>query len=342
MKRVKGLWALLVGAVLVAAPAVGDQAEAQAPRDTVTVGHLGFLSDAGIFIALEKGYFEEQNIEVELQQFGSATDQVELLAGGTLDVGSGALGPELFNAIARGIRIRTVADKGSVDPGFGFNVFVVRQDLLDSGRVKTAADLKGLTFGTESIVSNVLVEYDALLKAGGLTLDDVHLAVLPQPQVPAALASKELDAAIVAEPFGTIIEAQGIGTILFTMDEFVPGFQIAPIFYSPHFAEGRRDVAVRWMATYVKGLRFYNEAFRDPAGKEELIGILMKYTPVKDRALYERMIWPGLDPDGRVNGDSIMEQQRFLHERALVPSPVPMEQIIDHSFVEAALAIIGN
>lgn len=338
----RGLWALLAAAILLAAPAPGDQAEAQGPPDTVTVGHLGFLSDAGIFIAMEKGYFQEQNIHVELERFSSATDQVELLARGTLDIGSGALGPELFNAVARGIAIRTVADKGSVNPGFGFNVFVVRQDLLDSGRVKTPADLKGLSFGTESIVSNVLVEYDALLKAGGLTLDDVNLVVLPQPEAPTALANKELDAVIVAEPFGTIIESRGIGTILFTMDEFVPGFQIAPIFYSPAFAEGRRDVAVRWMAAYLKGLRFYNEAFHDPAGREELVRILMKHTPVKDRALYERMVWPGLDPKGRVNGDSIMEQQRFLHERGLVPNLVPVEQIIDHSFVEAALAIIGG
>lgn len=325
-----------------AAPVLGGQAAAQGFLDTVIVGHLGFLSDAGLFIAMEKGYFEEQNIKVELQRFGSATDQVELLVNGTLDVGSGALGPELFNAIARGVPIRMVADKGSLDPGFGFNVFVVRHDLLESGRVKSVADLKGLTFGTESIVSNVLVEYEALLKSGGLTLDDVDFLVLPQPEAPAALANKALDAAIVAEPFGTMIESQGIGKIVYTMDEFVPGFQIAPVFYSPQFAEGRRDVAVRWMAAYLKGLRFYNEAFHHPGKKEELIQILMEYTPVKDPALYHRMIYPGLDPEGRVNADSIMQQQRFLHERGLVPSLVPVEQIVDHSFVEAALEIIGN
>src|SRR5690606_6347465 len=104
---------------------------------------------------------------------------------------------------------------------------------LDSGRVKTVADLKGLTFGTESIVSNVLVEYEALLASVGLSLDDVNLAVIPQPETPGAMAAKELDATIVAEPFGTIIESQGIGKIFLTMDEVVPGFQIAPLFYSP-------------------------------------------------------------------------------------------------------------
>lgn len=333
-----------------AAVALGVQAQAQeltgqqaqGSWDTVTVGHLGFLSDAGIFIAIEKGYFEEQHIRVQLQRFASATDQVELLAEGTLDVGSGALGPELFNAVARGVPIRMVADKGSLPKGFGFNVFVVRKDLVDSGQVKTAADLKGLTFGTESIVSNVLVEYEALLASGGLTLDDVNLAVLPQVEAPAALAEKVLDATIVAEPFGTIIESQGIGKILFTMDELVPGFQIAPIFYSPQFAQGRRDLAVRWMAAYLQGIRFYNEAFHEPAKKEELVRILMKYTPVQDPMLYERMVYPGLHPEGRVNAESIMEQQQFLHQRGLVPNPVPIDEVIDHSFVEAALEILGD
>lgn len=338
----KGLRLLLLAVILLAAPVAGDVVQAQGSLDTVTVGHLGFLSDAGIFIAIEKGYFEEQHIQVELRRFGSATDQVELLANGTLDIGSGALGPELFNAIARGLPIRMVADKGSLNPGFGFNVFVVRRDLLDSGRVKTAADLKGLTLGTESLVSNVLVEYEALLQSGGLTLDDVTFAVLPQTEAPAALAGKELDATIVAEPFGTIIESQGVGKIFVTMDKLVPDFQIAPIFYSPAFAEGRRDVAVRWMAAYLKGLRFYNEAFDDPAKKEELVQILIKHTPVQDPMLYERMIYPGLAADGRVNADSIMEQQRFLHERGMVPRLVPVEQIVDHSFVEEALAMLGS
>ena len=88
--------------------------------------------------------------------------------------------------------------------------------------------------------------------------------------------------------------------------------------------------------------RFYKEAFHDSAKKEELVQILMKHTVVKDPALYERMIYPGLHPEGRVNADSIMQQQQFLHERGLVPNPVPVEQIIDHSFVEAALEIIGK
>ena len=55
--------------------------------------------------------------------------------------------PDSTTLIARGINMKIVADRASDPPGYGFNVLIVRKDLVTSGRYKTPADLKGMKFG---------------------------------------------------------------------------------------------------------------------------------------------------------------------------------------------------
>src|SRR3990172_19940 len=111
--------------------------------ETVKVGTVLHVSDAGIFIALEKGYFKEQGIETEMPRFRSAGDMMAPLGTGELHVVGGGINPGLYNAIARGIQIIAVADKGSLSPGRGYLSIVVRKDLLDNKKVTSIKDLKG-------------------------------------------------------------------------------------------------------------------------------------------------------------------------------------------------------
>src|SRR3989304_9410429 len=78
--------------------------------DTVRVGIVHHVSDAGIFIALDKGYFKEQAIEIDLPRFRSAGDMMAPLGTGELHVASGGINPGLYNGIARGIQMIVVAD----------------------------------------------------------------------------------------------------------------------------------------------------------------------------------------------------------------------------------------
>lgn len=83
----------------------------------IRVGYLGTSGDAGIFIAVDKGYFTEQGLTVSLERFGIGADQMALLGAGRLEVASGAPSPTLFNAVSRGLPISVVGDKGSLRKG---------------------------------------------------------------------------------------------------------------------------------------------------------------------------------------------------------------------------------
>jgi NitT/TauT family transport system substrate-binding protein len=153
-----------------AAPVAATPAGQQPPATAVRYGDLLLLADAGIFIALDEGYFAEQALSLDLVTFDSASNMVAPLATNQLDVGGGAPSAGLFNALRGGVNVRIVADKGHSDatpPGFAVSQFIVRKALIDPGQVKSVADLKGLRYGRVAPGISPELELIAWLKEGG-------------------------------------------------------------------------------------------------------------------------------------------------------------------------------
>jgi ABC-type nitrate/sulfonate/bicarbonate transport system substrate-binding protein len=86
------------------------------PPVTMKVGTINATADAAIFIAMEKGYFRDEGIEIELQEFATSALMIPPLATGQLDVATGAVAAATFNVAVREVPLRIVADKGST-PG---------------------------------------------------------------------------------------------------------------------------------------------------------------------------------------------------------------------------------
>ena len=109
----------------------------------VRVGVLGVISDAGVYVAMERGYFQDEGIRVEVQRFTAGAKMVPALVTGELEVAGGTAAAGLFNAVASGMDFKVVADKGQNRPGHEYTTLVVRKDLVESGAVRSLADLKG-------------------------------------------------------------------------------------------------------------------------------------------------------------------------------------------------------
>src|SRR5689334_18659512 len=152
-------------------------ASSEAPVQLVTVkaGTLATVGDAGWWIAIDQGYFRGQGIELDYETFDSAAAMVAPLANGQIDVGGGAISAGLFNAIARGVEIKAVADKSSSPPGHGTIGLVVRRDLWDGGRVQSPSDLRGMKLGLAGSGVAPETELAAFLEPAGLTLTDLDV-----------------------------------------------------------------------------------------------------------------------------------------------------------------------
>ena len=222
------------------APAVVAGAQRASAADPVSVGMVNTISDAGFFVAEAKGYFKAAGIDVKFSPFPSASGMIAPLASGDLDVGSGAVSAGHYNANERQIPVKFVADKARNAPDLSFQSIVVRSALIESGKFKGFADLKGLKFaipapasvGEQSILNEAL-------KRGGLGWNDCERAFLGINEQVAAFRNGGLDASITSEPLISIMAKQGLTTRFATVGSFYPNQQAAVVCYGAQFVTKR-------------------------------------------------------------------------------------------------------
>jgi NitT/TauT family transport system substrate-binding protein len=320
-------------------------AAARAQTAEVTVGTAATISDAPIYVAQAKGYFREEGIEVKTVQFTSASYMVAPLGAGQLDVGGGAPSAGFYNAVARGIKLKIVADKASSQPGYGVNEILVRKDLVDSGRYKTPQDLKGMKVALAGTGVSSMTTLNEAIKPYGVKFSDIQILDMPFPQHVAGLRNKAIDASVTADPSATVAIEEGVAVKIATDDQLIPKHQIAVQFYSEDFALRRAEVAKKFMRAYLKAVRFYNGAlangrFAGP-NADELIGILTNATPIKNPEVFKAITPSGCNPNGQVDVPSLKKDLDFYRELGLIEGTVSVEQVLDLSFVNSVVNELG-
>ena len=333
--------AIMGGLALTSAPrALAQQME------VVKVGLTNVATDIGLFVAHKRGYFRDEGLDVQFTTFDSAARMMAPFAAGEIDVSAGAPSAGFFNAVGRGIDMRIVADKVSTPPGRPSQTLVVRKALVDSGRFKTLADLKGLKFANTAPGTAAWGTMYRILDRAGLKPSDVDLVSLGFPQQVIALANGAIDVALPAEPMTTEAVAKGYGVKVITDDEVFPGHQIAVIFYSGKFAKDRPHAGRKFMKAFLRGVRDHNDGLDDRgmfAGEkgEGIIAILNEYTSIKDPAFYRTFPLAFCNPDGTVNVDSIREDYAAFKAAGFITNDIDPAKGIDLSFLDAALKELG-
>ncbi len=324
-----------------AAPTPAVYPNAQAGATPVRIGTLGIIADAPIYIAVDRGYFAEQGLSPTLERFDTGAQMVAPMAAGQLDAGAGTPAASLFNAIARGLPLRIVADNARVAPGRSHIALVARPDLLE-GRLRDYADLRALRIAINARGTGTEIQLARALSRGGLTLADVDMQEVPFPDMLAALANRSLDAAITLEPFLSLGRARGVLEVFHPVGDFYPDQQIAVLLYAPQFA-AQIDAAGRFMVAYLRGLRDFNDAFYRDVGREGVVEILARNTVVQDRALYATMIPHRVDRNGQVNREGLAADLDWYAAHGYLTGEKPdLNAVVDLRFVDYALGQLGR
>jgi NitT/TauT family transport system substrate-binding protein len=332
-------------ALIAAVLAVGLIATTHVEAATVRIGIVNSSSDAPMFIAEKKGYFQKEGIEAEFIHFDTAAKMIAPLGFGQLDVGGGGLSAGLYNAVSRGIGIKIVADKGSMPAAYGFFQLLVRKDLVDSGKVKTLKDLKGLKVGITAKGTTADALLNEALKKGGLKWGDAEVTTMGFAQQVLALQSRSIDASITPEPSATQAVQGGVAVRFGMGDVIYPEQQVAALLYGDKFIKEQPELAKKFMRAYIRAARDYNDALRD--GKlsgpyaEEVIAILTEKTAIKDPNVYKSITPNGVNPDGKVFDASLKKDLQFFKDRKMIDGNITVEEVVDNSFVTAALKDLG-
>jgi len=311
-----------------------------AEKVKVVIAEDGSASGAGFYIAKERGYFEDYNIDVEFAVFSNSDEMLPALASGDVDIAGGVSTASFFNAIAQGIDVKIIADKGHNVPGKSYFSFVIGNHMVDE--IKSYEDFKGKKIAISSKNSIDEFIYLEMLKHAGLTSEDVELVLLADfGSMLGAIENGSIDAALQIEP----LIAQGIENEFHQRfgdaTDYAPESQIAMVLGSPQFMNDEKDVSLRFMAAYLKGVRDYNDAFIKGENKAEIIDIMIQHTSLKDAALWEKVYVTGLDPDGKMFLDDVLNQYNAYKENGAISGDVDFDKAVDTSMTEKAVEILG-
>ena len=310
-------------------------------QDRPRVGVLKLTSSAPIFVGVEKGFFKAFGVEPELVYFQAAAPISTAVAAGQIDVGATGLTAATYNIVLGGEKMWIVADKGREWPDHRLTAIVVRKDLYDAG-VRRVTDLKGKRIGITQLGSTFHYQIGNILEKEGLSLRDV--SIVPLQAMAAALEAlrgRQIDAVILPQPFPGRAEADGFGRIMAWGGDLFP-WQIATVFYSRKFAADRVR-AVNFMKGYVKSSRHYYDAVlsgTQGAAYDEVIAITARYTAAPEAVI--KLGLPYQDRSGRLWVEDIARQMTWWQRHGFIKATLPLKDVVDTSFVEAAVKAIGD
>jgi NitT/TauT family transport system substrate-binding protein len=291
----------------------------------VTTGITNSSSDALLFIADERGYFEEEGLDVEFVQFDSAAKMIAPLGGEQLDVAAGAPSAAFYNAVARDIDVRIVADKGQLASGYNYLPILVRKDLVESGHVTQIADLKGLKVAEPATATATSSMISTVLESANTRYADVNHTYVPFPDHIASFQNGSIDAAATIEPIATAAVESGAAVRMFDSTEVYNNQQIAVLLYSGQFSADRPAVAQCFMNAYVRAAEVYSEAVQDGTWNgtqgQDVASIISARTGI-DPELFRKTIPPYFSPDASVNQDSLLRDYNFFRSQGLLESGV--------------------
>jgi len=300
--------------------------QAQAQTRTVRVAYLKSLSFSPLFAAIERRYFADEGIEVDLQIVQSSSEVVAFLARGQMDVAFGNLGVPFLNGVRNGFDVRLIAgvsyasaDANDASP----NPIVIAK--ASEGVLKSALDLKGKKVAVNTRGGIIEYQFARALRGVGLGIGDVELVTMGFPDMTAGLTNNAVAAAIVPEPAATAGMERGLTAEL--VRNPAPGAMLTVAMIGKNFLEGQGvDTADRFMRALRKasaGLQSRGEVM-----SPDNLAVWTKYTGIPAPLIAKTRPYT-FEKDLAIDRADLKRQQDYLVETKQVPAAIDIDKLID-------------
>ncbi|MCI7259827.1 MAG: MetQ/NlpA family ABC transporter substrate-binding protein [Selenomonas sp.] len=248
MKKIL-LLSMLILALALAAGCGNSNDKTQKDLQPITIGLMPDTDSLPFIIAKEKGYFAEEGIEVNIQQYKSAMDRDSALQSGNLD---GAVSDMLAVAFAK---------------AGGFDVKVTS---FTDGSYKLIAskdaginNVKALAGKDVAVSRNTIIEYvtDQILAKEGMDSESINKVIIPQiPTRLEMLQNGKLAAATLPEPMASIAVSNGC-TYVTGSDEL--GINPGVIMFTAKTVDNKTAEIAAMYRAYNKAVDYLNNTSRD-------------------------------------------------------------------------------
>ena len=234
------------------------------PKITIGVGGKSLFYYLPLTIALQKGYFKDEGLDVEVQDFPGGARALQALLGGSVDIVSGAY-EHTITQQAKGQNIEALVLQGK------YAGIVLGMSKDKAAAYKSPADLKGMKIGVTAPGSSTNMFVNILLAKAGLKPDAVAIVGVGATAGAVAIMKRgELDAMSNLDPVISLLEAEGtIVPVLDTrtakgMQQVYGGAYAAGCIYVPvDFPKKYPNTTQAIVNAMVRALRFIQHSTPD-------------------------------------------------------------------------------
>ena len=258
--RVRRLAAAVLVAALILLGLVPGASVQEVPKLTLAIS--GWTGFAPLVLAVDKGIFKKNGVEVTIKKMPPA-NRHQAMAAGDVQIIATTVDTHILYASA-GVPVTQVL---VLDSSTGGDGLVVKDEIKGFG------DLRGKTVAVQfGGVSQFWLAY--LLKKNGMTLKDVRAADLSPQNAANAFIAKQFDAAVTYEPYLSSVRNEKAGRILVNSGE-TPGIIIDTLAFQPDFIKKNPRAVKAVVDSWFEALDYMK---KNPADAHAVMGADVKQT----------------------------------------------------------------
>ncbi|WP_157014603.1 ABC transporter substrate-binding protein [Mesorhizobium xinjiangense] len=309
--------------------------------DTINVGLLSLTSHSPSIIAEARGYFADQDLDVEFVSFQAAQPMAVAIASGDVDFGVTAISGGLVSLAEKGV-IKIIGGALQEYPDIDGQKILVSKAAHDDG-VTTPADLKGRTYGITTTGSSFHYMAHKIADKEGFDRAELHLKPMQKvPAVIASLKSGQIDAWSIVPNIAGALTKGGEVVEIGKVADYIDNYQVTTVFTSTANAGDKPDLVKRFLAGFAKGVDDYNAALVDKTMSEEetaeIVAMIHEYVyadqPLEKADPRIRAGAMRINANAKLNLESVRDQLEWFKSEGLVPETASMDNLVDASFVE--------
>jgi NitT/TauT family transport system substrate-binding protein len=283
---------------------------------------------AGFYAAQEMGFFQDENLVVELIEGGPGIDQIASVTSGKADYA--VVAPNvLFREVERGQELKAIATIFQISP----TVFV---SLADSG-ISRPQDFIGKRIAIQGI-PDFEAEMHAMLDFLGIDWDTLILKEHSYSTDLLTSGAVDVQGFYITSGLQRLLN-QGFQANLIYPGDYGVHLNSDCIIAADSTLQEHPDLTLRFLRALLRGFTYAIE------NEEEALQIIMQYALESDLELQRNMwkasiplISTGVHPVGALDTRKWQAMHDMLLDQGTIKQPIPLEQVLDASFMERIIA----
>ncbi len=308
----------------------GKDGADQNSQETITL-NVAYMPNYGslwsVMTAIEKGYFEEEGIEVKLTEFQDGPNIISAMESGSIDIGY----------IGQGAHKLCIEGNATI---FALSHISNGDAVIGGPGVTSIEDLAGKTVAYSSGTSSQDI-LELALSSAGMTMDDIQATDMAAENIPTAIISGSVDAAATWSP-GTLTildEVEGAAKLCDNMTFKDTTVSLASWICTPSYAEDNRDTLVKFTRALFKGMDYAADENYEEVAQWVADQTATDYDTVYSQRgdadwLTGKEVSEGA-ADGTVEGYYTTQKQNLLDQGAVTVDPAVTDYVMLDIMTEA-------